>query len=259
MRLNMRIEITYFDMEGKKAKILSTNVDEIEELMSAAYQSQSPIAFPGDVIYALKKLRKVGGLPGTDERRIHLVVRIEMEDSLSLRMIPYNELEEYSDDAMRTYADLGSELKNNLHMVSGLSTEANELLNVYKAELAYDRTPDRTNINEEVGDLLWFLVNYARINNISLPSAMERNISKLKVRYPEKFDKKRAIVRDLKLEAEALTVGDMKTWQITHSSKGYLGSFSGKNEAEALQECIACWPILREDGPGEFTLKRFNQ
>ncbi len=68
-------------------------------------------------------------------------------------------LEEYRLLAKRTFKDLGSFEKNNLHMSCGMSLELHELLDPLKANLAYNRDIDIVNIGEEIADYSWFCVN----------------------------------------------------------------------------------------------------
>ena len=109
-------------------------------------------------------------------------------------------LEEYTDNVMRTVNVLNTPLMNQLHMVLGMVTEASEIANVFKAKLAYNREIDWVNIEEEVGDELFFISAFCRMNGIDLEKVMEQNIAKLKARYPD--DK--ANNRDLDKEREIL-------------------------------------------------------
>jgi len=92
-------------------------------------------------------------------------------------------------------------------MALGASTEAGELLDVYKKFLAYGKEMDVTNIIEEIGDSFWYLVNLCRMLDINPEEVMERCVSKLRVRYPEKFTEERANNRDLEAERKALEEG----------------------------------------------------
>lgn len=73
------------------------------------------------------------------------------------------------------------------HMVIGLSTEAGELLDAYKKHKFYGRDLDEQNIKEEIGDLMWYLIQLCEEVGYSLDEAKIDNIQKLKKRYPDKF------------------------------------------------------------------------
>ena len=79
-------------------------------------------------------------------------------------------LKEYQEFAARTCADLGKKKLNNFHMKMGLITELVEAIDVYKKKIAYKKDIDYVNLQEElIGDVLWYAVNYCRINKITLP------------------------------------------------------------------------------------------
>lgn len=91
-----------------------------------------------------------------------------------------------------------------LHASIGITTESGELADTLKKHIFYGRQFDRVNAIEEVGDLLWYAALACAALGTTLEDAMERNIAKLKARYPEKFEAQRAIERDLTAERAAL-------------------------------------------------------
>lgn len=118
-------------------------------------------------------------------------------------------LKDYQLAAARTLPNLEGKLLdkndlNNYHMILGIETEASELADVFKKNLAYNKPIDWVNVSEEVADIFWYLVNFATINGIDLEQALTNNIDKLKVRYPEKFEENKAINRDISKEREKL-------------------------------------------------------
>ena len=114
------------------------------------------------------------------------------------------DIKEYSKEAERTTAKLETELLDNLHYLSGMVTEVGELMDVYKKFMAYNKPIDLVNVQEEVGDLMWYISNFCRINNFDLEKILENNIEKLKTRYPEKFTEENAINRNLSDERKVL-------------------------------------------------------
>ena len=83
-------------------------------------------------------------------------------------------LNEYQELAARTCASLKSKRLDNLHMKMGLITELAEGIDVYKKKIAYKKDIDYVNLQEElIGDVLWYAVNYCRINDIKLPKLKE--------------------------------------------------------------------------------------
>lgn len=115
-------------------------------------------------------------------------------------------IQEYSELAKRTDAPMGDTYPNlhAVHMVMGISTEAGELVDVYKKSLAYGKPIDVANEKEEIGDLMWYIANHCTNRGFDLSEIMATNIAKLQARYPEKFTSENAITRDLSKEREIL-------------------------------------------------------
>jgi NTP pyrophosphatase (non-canonical NTP hydrolase) len=114
------------------------------------------------------------------------------------------DIKTYTQEAERTTAKLDNELLDNLHYLIGMMTEIGELIDPFKKNMAYEKPIDYVNIQEEVGDLMWYLANFCRINNFDLEKIMQNNIDKLRARYPEKFTSENAINRDLNKERKIL-------------------------------------------------------
>lgn len=117
-------------------------------------------------------------------------------------------LENYQKEAKRTLPNLKfetlserhNESLNNIHMILGMQTEIAELTDVFKKHIAYNKPIDWVNVEEELADILWYLVNFATINNLSIEKSLINNINKLKIRFPDKFDEEKAINRNTTLE-----------------------------------------------------------
>lgn len=121
------------------------------------------------------------------------------------------EWSEYQQLASRTESIItnASEVVDNrvvrdLHGVIGLTTEVGELADSYKRMIFYGKRLDTINVEEEIGDILWYLALLCNSTGISLSKVMDRNIAKLKARYPDKFDSDKAINRDLDEERRVL-------------------------------------------------------
>lgn len=147
-------------------------------------------------------------------------------------------------EAARTYVDLGSIEKNLYHMDLGIITEIGEFLDIIKKKVAYGKEIDLVHASEELADICWYAVNKATIRrekaytlsptlffeddlesliygfnnnciigcviltarkyNIDIFKALDNNIEKLKVRYPEKFTTENALNRNLVEERKML-------------------------------------------------------
>jgi hypothetical protein len=89
-------------------------------------------------------------------------------------------LDEYQKLAARTLPDLTEfyvgrtmidnihEDANIVHCIYGVDTELGEILDLYKKSFAYRKSFDRTNLLEEVCDIMWYLAGGCTINELSL-------------------------------------------------------------------------------------------
>ena len=113
-------------------------------------------------------------------------------------------LKEYAIEANRTMSECETPLLDDLHMILGMQTEAAEIADVYKKNIAYGKDLDLVNVKEEIGDLMWYIVNLCTLNGWNLEDIMQTNIDKLKARFPEKFTNENALNRDLDIERRIL-------------------------------------------------------
>lgn len=90
-----------------------------------------------------------------------------------------------------------------LNAALGLSDEAGEFSGHLKKVLFHGHKLNLTDFIEEAGDVLWYLAQAAKAIGITLEEIGERNIEKLKIRYPEKFEDHKSINRNLQLESAA--------------------------------------------------------
>jgi NTP pyrophosphatase (non-canonical NTP hydrolase) len=117
----------------------------------------------------------------------------------------------YINDAVKTECEYGSGPRERLdgilrilHSTMGISTESGELLDAIKKHVFYGKKLDFINIKEELGDLFWYIAVLCDDLNIDIGGILNKNIEKLKSRYPNRFTEESAINRDLKKEREIL-------------------------------------------------------
>lgn len=91
-----------------------------------------------------------------------------------------------------------------LHGAMGLCTEAGEFQDALKRYIFYGKDADVLNLIEECGDILWYVAEILNALDVTFEEVMQKNIDKLRARYPEKFTQHRAINRDLDAENKAL-------------------------------------------------------
>ena len=79
--------------------------------------------------------------------------------------------------------------------VMGLCGESGEAIDIVKKHLAQGHPLDRDGLIKERGDVAWYLAETAYALDVSLDEVFQRNIDKLKARYPEGFDASRSVER----------------------------------------------------------------
>lgn len=125
-----------------------------------------------------------------------------------------NDYKNYFRNAMRTEADPMDAFMRickqpmrlrMLHAALGIADEGGEIANQIKGHLFYGKNLDLVNLLEELGDLLWFAAELAdACGEPNFTGIMQKNIDKLKKRYPEKFTEEKAQNRDLTGERKIL-------------------------------------------------------
>ena len=103
---------------------------------------------------------------------------------------------EYQKLALVTLNPALSEKDVLINGVMGLCGEAGEAIDIVKKHLAQGHELDREKLIGELGDIAWYLAETAHALGVSLDEVLERNIDKLKKRYPEGFDENRSIHRE---------------------------------------------------------------
>jgi len=116
-------------------------------------------------------------------------------------MFERNSTARYQRDVARTvsrsFHDIDPDI---LHAALGVASEAGEFADPVKKAIFYGKPVDLVNMDEEVGDILWYLALYCNTRGIIMGELMDRNIAKLRKRYPEKFTEDGAIARADKSE-----------------------------------------------------------
>lgn len=120
-------------------------------------------------------------------------------------------MKDYIQKALRTESPITRELVERMtgsarviHAIFGLFTEIGELVDIFKRHIFYGKPIDLTNMDEEIGDVLWYLAILMDFCGVDFQSCMRRNIQKLESRYPDKFNEEDALNRDLTAERSVL-------------------------------------------------------
>lgn len=79
-----------------------------------------------------------------------------------------------------------------LHMAVGVAGEAGELLDAIKRGAIYKKKYDVDNIEEELGDLEFFMERIRQIFGLTRENIIKRNIAKLSARYEKGYSNQAA-------------------------------------------------------------------
>ena len=101
---------------------------------------------------------------------------------------------DYQRAALRTTN--GANFVNLTNAALGMAGEAGEVADIVKKHTFHGHDLDVNHVAEELGDVLWYVAVGAEAIGLSLGEVAQRNIEKLKRRYPDGFEKARSINRE---------------------------------------------------------------
>ena len=99
---------------------------------------------------------------------------------------------EYQKLAMTTLNPALSQKDVLINGVMGLCGESGEAIDIVKKHLAQGHGLDREALVKELGDIAWYLAETAYALDVPLEDVFQKNIDKLKKRYPEGFSSERS-------------------------------------------------------------------
>ena len=80
--------------------------------------------------------------------------------------------------------------------IFGLHGELGEVTDLIKKQLYQGHTISKDIIDEELGDMMFYLAWLFRLYNVDMDKVLDINDNKLKARYPDGFDTDRSINRE---------------------------------------------------------------
>ena len=104
-------------------------------------------------------------------------------------------LNEYQQLAMVTLNPALNKKDVLINGVMGLCGESGEAIDIVKRHLAQGHDLNREELIKELGDVAWYLAETAYALGVPLEEVCQRNIDKLKARYPEGFSAEKSINR----------------------------------------------------------------
>ena len=124
--------------------------------------------------------------------------------------------------------EITPEQANLLHMAVGISGESGELLDAIKKHVIYQKPLDIENVKEELGDLLFYMVNLMQSVGLTFEEVLQHNVDKLSVRYSSgKYSNEQA-------QERADKVSELK-WEKVMDRATYEAAFE---ILLALDECV---------------------
>jgi len=91
-----------------------------------------------------------------------------------------------------------------IHSIMGMQTESAEFTDTIKKHVFYGKEIDTVNLEEELGDLMWYIAVACDELWVSFADICRKNIEKLKLRYPGEFTQEKALNRDIEAERQLL-------------------------------------------------------
>jgi NTP pyrophosphatase (non-canonical NTP hydrolase) len=104
-------------------------------------------------------------------------------------------IKEYQKKSTRTMND---NLKHNdivANMIFGLNGEVGEVTDILKKHLFHGHDLDMDHLKEELGDVMFYIVNLATLYDIDMSEVLQMNVDKLLKRYPNGFSSQDSINR----------------------------------------------------------------
>jgi NTP pyrophosphatase (non-canonical NTP hydrolase) len=95
-------------------------------------------------------------------------------------------LDEYQGLAARTIG-VRTPTDQLANMALGLAGEAGETADMLKKHLFHGKPLDADEVIKELGDVLWYVAGMATAIGASLDDVAQRNVDKLRTRYPDGF------------------------------------------------------------------------
>lgn len=107
-------------------------------------------------------------------------------------------INEYQKEAMRTASGVTVAAPENLLLngVMGMNGEAGECIDMVKKNIFQGHELDKEKLVKELGDVCWYVAITAEALGVPLEEVMQKNVDKLRARYPEGFSAERSIHRE---------------------------------------------------------------
>lgn len=106
-------------------------------------------------------------------------------------------INDYQHEAMRTASGMNYEHHGMLmNGALGLCGESGEVADIIKKTVFQGHTLDAEHIVEELGDVAWYIAITAHALGYTLEEVLQKNVNKLRKRYPDGFEAERSLHRE---------------------------------------------------------------
>lgn len=105
------------------------------------------------------------------------------------------EIQEFQEKSVRTLNTNLLPRESISNMCMGISGEAGEVIDHIKKNFYQGHELDKDHMKEELGDLMFYIVNLATMLDIEMVDVLQGNVDKLLKRYPNGFDENKSINR----------------------------------------------------------------
>ena len=104
-------------------------------------------------------------------------------------------IEEFQKRSTRTMDTSLTRRDQIANMALGIAGESGEVADIIKKHLYQGHTLDLDHMKEEIGDVMFYIVNLCTLYDITMSEVLVGNYNKLMERFPNGFDKEKSINR----------------------------------------------------------------
>lgn len=105
--------------------------------------------------------------------------------------------DEYTKEMRRTASDVDLNNENLSLAAMGIAGEAGEVADYIKKVVFHSHELSKEKLALELGDVLWYIAYLSSVIGYDLSTIANMNIDKLKKRYPDGWDTKKSINREV--------------------------------------------------------------
>ena len=105
------------------------------------------------------------------------------------------DLNNFQEVSVRTMNDELTFEQKVTNCLMGIQGETGELADIFKKHIYQGHDLDLEHVEEELGDVMFYIVNLATLMGINMEAAIERNFEKLLKRFPNGFSVEDSIAR----------------------------------------------------------------